>query len=103
MRCDTIPSAISGDCYLGTTDPNRYFHVYFHYCLGLFGINGYIYDFNARGVVYPSWFKFDDLSPGKPSFYNYASLQPCRGCLVSCFKHPDFIITQNQLTEFIRY
>ncbi|KAG0079828.1 hypothetical protein BGZ93_009190 [Podila epicladia] len=32
---------------------------------GLFGINGYIYNFNARGVVYPPWFKIDDLTPGQ--------------------------------------
>ncbi|KAF9283838.1 hypothetical protein BGZ74_001841, partial [Mortierella antarctica] len=32
---------------------------------GLFGINGYIYNFNTRGVVYPPWFKIDDLTPGQ--------------------------------------
>ncbi|KAF9425909.1 hypothetical protein BGZ94_007110 [Podila epigama] len=32
---------------------------------GLFGINGYIYDFNRPGATQPSWFKYDDLTPGQ--------------------------------------
>ncbi|KAF8980752.1 Chitin synthase, class 1, partial [Haplosporangium bisporale] len=31
---------------------------------GLFGINGYIYDANTPGALYPSWFNYEDVAAG---------------------------------------
>ncbi|KAG0364206.1 hypothetical protein BGZ54_007746 [Gamsiella multidivaricata] len=84
--------------------------------VGLYGINGYIYDFTQRGTTFPQGFEMDDLTPGQdvsnlfqkntPSCTdltsaaaNFNNCLPPRGCPNNITATPDQLLSRFRLRQ----